>query len=654
MVLSKAIGGSLPLAVIVYRDDLDVWRARRPRRHLPRQPARHGRGHGHPRLRPRERPRRTRRDARRAHARSTPGTCARSSPCIGDVRGRGLMIGDRARRPAEAEPPHRLTGRERAVRAPARAGARTRRRRPAGVPPSRPDRRTRRPPRARRPAAPSADDHRRTGDRGPRPPRRRAGDSGPHHTHGDQAPQQRRRTGRAPREHVPPRSPPSADPLPARPGPPRTLPTSQNHPRKHRLERHPRIRRPCPPPHSRRRGSREWPSDRGETVPPTGRAPSPTSGCAAPPPDLLEHPDPHTAPTAAAVGEPAPLLGTRERPPRTRRRHPAHPPPRQRHRPARPRPLLVPDGLAPLRPPYLADAPDHAPPADAVTVAALLTRESPTADTTLHRQRTGPAATDAPPPAARLSPPRPAPVPTWSAGSPTPSGAPPPSSPSAAKHPARRRVRPLPRRRAVPAPRPPAAPHPQEPRRPLRSRSAALLTRVARLLPPALDGRGPLRARHRLGLDRARPPRPRRASSPPASPAPACRCPTGHAALPLHPWQAARGPAPPRDRRPARRRDSSSDLGPHGPPWHPTSSVRTVHRPGAARHAEAVAGPAHHQLPPGEPPQGTPPRRRGPPAAAQRPRRAVAGGPPGLRHRPRPRLARRRRARTAAPSPGST
>ncbi len=25
MVLSKAIGGSLPLAVVVYRDDLDVW-----------------------------------------------------------------------------------------------------------------------------------------------------------------------------------------------------------------------------------------------------------------------------------------------------------------------------------------------------------------------------------------------------------------------------------------------------------------------------------------------------------------------------------------------------------------------------------------------------------------------------------------------------
>ncbi|GGU57190.1 IucA/IucC family protein [Streptomyces lavendofoliae] len=56
--------------------------------------------------------------------------------------------------------------------------------------------------------------------------------------------------------------------------------------------------------------------------------------------------------------------------------------------------------------------------------------------------------------------------------------------------------------------------------------------------------------------------------------------PGGTAALPLHPWQA-------RDllHRPAVAELLSAgllhDLGPHGAPWHPTSSVRTVHRPGA-------------------------------------------------------------------------
>ncbi|WP_335933389.1 IucA/IucC family protein [Streptomyces sp. PTD5-9] len=58
------------------------------------------------------------------------------------------------------------------------------------------------------------------------------------------------------------------------------------------------------------------------------------------------------------------------------------------------------------------------------------------------------------------------------------------------------------------------------------------------------------------------------------------RIPDGTAPLPLHPWQA-------RDlaHRPAARALFDAgllhDLGPHGGPWHPTSSVRTVHRPGA-------------------------------------------------------------------------
>ncbi|GHF73704.1 IucA/IucC family protein [Streptomyces thermodiastaticus] len=56
--------------------------------------------------------------------------------------------------------------------------------------------------------------------------------------------------------------------------------------------------------------------------------------------------------------------------------------------------------------------------------------------------------------------------------------------------------------------------------------------------------------------------------------------PDGHAALPLHPWQARELP-----HRPAvaalLETGRLRDLGPHGPAWHPTSSVRTVHRTGA-------------------------------------------------------------------------
>ncbi|MFF4070720.1 IucA/IucC family protein [Streptomyces chartreusis] len=61
---------------------------------------------------------------------------------------------------------------------------------------------------------------------------------------------------------------------------------------------------------------------------------------------------------------------------------------------------------------------------------------------------------------------------------------------------------------------------------------------------------------------------------------PALPLPDGYTALPLHPWQM----------REARHRPETAalfdagllvDLGDHGEPWHPTSSVRTVHRSGA-------------------------------------------------------------------------
>ncbi|WP_461027890.1 IucA/IucC family protein, partial [Streptomyces sparsus] len=63
-----------------------------------------------------------------------------------------------------------------------------------------------------------------------------------------------------------------------------------------------------------------------------------------------------------------------------------------------------------------------------------------------------------------------------------------------------------------------------------------------------------------------------------AGPGPAV--PDGAVPLPLHPWQARelRG-------RPAVAELLAAgllhDLGPHGEPWHPTSSIRTVHRPGS-------------------------------------------------------------------------
>lgn len=58
------------------------------------------------------------------------------------------------------------------------------------------------------------------------------------------------------------------------------------------------------------------------------------------------------------------------------------------------------------------------------------------------------------------------------------------------------------------------------------------------------------------------------------------RLPDGHAALPMHPWQL---------REVLRRPETAKlldagllrDLGPHGSPWHPTSSVRTLYRSGA-------------------------------------------------------------------------
>ncbi|POX48456.1 diaminobutyrate--2-oxoglutarate transaminase family protein [Streptomyces sp. Ru72] len=104
MVLSKAIGGSLPLAVVVYRDDLDVWK-----------PGAHAgtfRGNqlamaaGTATLA-------FVRENRLAERAATLGArmldrlrcLAAEFPCVGDVRGRGLMIGIELVTPESASDP---------------------------------------------------------------------------------------------------------------------------------------------------------------------------------------------------------------------------------------------------------------------------------------------------------------------------------------------------------------------------------------------------------------------------------------------------------------------------------------------------------------------------------------------------------------------
>jgi diaminobutyrate-2-oxoglutarate transaminase len=92
MIMSKAIGGSLPLAVLAYREDLDVWppgahtgtfRGNQLAMAAGTATLRYVAEHG---LSAR---------AEEVGARMTAelGQLRRDHPCVGDVRGRGLMIG---------------------------------------------------------------------------------------------------------------------------------------------------------------------------------------------------------------------------------------------------------------------------------------------------------------------------------------------------------------------------------------------------------------------------------------------------------------------------------------------------------------------------------------------------------------------------------
>ncbi len=243
-----------------------------------------------------------------------------------------------------------------------------------------------------------------------------------------------------------------------------------------------------------------------------------------------------------------------------------------------------PTGWHRFGPPRHADAPEDAPPADAVGVAALLARESAdpagadsvdlvarVADSVrrtavflrAHRDRSRvahlPRATTS-----RLSSPGPRALgPPAAPGTPTPGSGP----------------RPLPHRRTVPSLGPPLHPTPK-------SREGLTDAETWRYSP---ELRGAFRL-HWLAVapsvlaadsawtERGRPvPAPRLTARLARDVPP---LPDGYAVLPVHPWQLREL----RDRPDAAALLDAGllrDLGAVGEPWHPTSSVRTVHRTGA-------------------------------------------------------------------------
>ncbi|MFE6093758.1 IucA/IucC family protein [Streptomyces massasporeus] len=286
--------------------------------------------------------------------------------------------------------------------------------------------------------------------------------------------------------------------------------------------------------------------------------------------DPLEHPDPHTVAQAATVenllrcwaretDQPAPADGVLRIP-----------------LPATGTTLLAPvrywspTGWHRFGPPRLADAPDHAPPADAVTIAALLTRE-----TSSDGSGIGPAHDS------------------------VPTGAPSPATAGfgdgaglvAGVADSLRRVAGfVTARREAPADGPDLFLSAEQalvlghPLHPSPKSREGLSDAEALLYSPELHGSFPLHwmavapsvlATDSSWTERGRPVTAPRLTARLAGTAPAL--PDGYAFLPLHPWQAHQ----------IRHRAETAalldagllrDLGTHGPPWHPTSSVRTVYR----------------------------------------------------------------------------
>ncbi|MFI2641219.1 IucA/IucC family protein [Streptomyces sp. NPDC018610] len=295
--------------------------------------------------------------------------------------------------------------------------------------------------------------------------------------------------------------------------------------------------------------------------------------------DLLEHPDPYTAAQAAAVEN---LLRCW-----VRETGVAEPGGDTLHLPlaASGTALLVPvrhwspTGWHRFGLPHLADAPDDAPPADAVTVAALLARETPGATCPPPPPQGPTAAAPATPETARPVPPR--------------GGADAVDLVARVADSVRRTAHFLGDRRERPAEGPDLF---------LSAEQALILGHPLHPAPKSRDGLTDAEAHAYSPESRGSFPLHWMAVSPRVlatdsawteggRPVPADRLtarlagaglplPDGHAALPLHPWQL----------REVRRRPGTAalldagllrDLGPHGPSWHPTSSVRTVHRTGA-------------------------------------------------------------------------
>jgi siderophore synthetase component len=354
-------------------------------------------------------------------------------------------------------------------------------------------------------------------------------------------------------------------------------------------------------------GRREDPAQR-ETTPDQGSAPAAESlrGAAL---DLLEHPDPHTAADAAAVENllrcwvreadlPAPDNGILRVP-----------------LPASGTALLAPvqywspTGWHRFGLPYLADAPDQSPPADALTVAVLLTRETlgeggiadspePTANTA------SPLDGSTHPVPATITP-----MPTPGMGTAIPATGPAaPSSTAEARAQSATGAADLVARVADSVRRTGAflrdrRKHPTDaPDRFLAAEQALLLGHPLHPTPKSREGLSEAEARpyspelrgsfplHWLAVDpsvlatdsawteRGRPVAAAQLTARLAGAG--LPLPDGHTALPVHPWQL----------REVRHRPEIQalldagllqDLGAHGTPWHPTSSLRTVYRSGA-------------------------------------------------------------------------
>ncbi|MEV0908069.1 IucA/IucC family protein [Streptomyces hokutonensis] len=282
--------------------------------------------------------------------------------------------------------------------------------------------------------------------------------------------------------------------------------------------------------------------------------------------DRLEHPDPGTAAQAAAVENllrcwvretnlPAPDDGTLRIPLPTSAT--------ALHAQVR---YWSPTGWHRFGLPYLSDAPHSAPPADALTVAALLARETAVCDGDSAREAALAAAT------------------TPDTGT---------DLVARVADSLRRTVTFITDRRAHPADGPDLFLSAEQalllghPLHPTPKSREGLSEAEARLYSPELRGSFALHwlavAPSVLAADSAWTERGRPVSAAHLTARLAgtgLPLPDGHAALPLHPWQW---------REIRHRADiaalldagSIQDLGPYGTPWHPTSSVRTVHQSGA-------------------------------------------------------------------------